>query len=182
MSTHQIKELLDHAGNSPDSQPKTTSAKWDSTLIPKTTEMVAKLSFRMNVNMTKERLTLLATDLIEDGWTVPDIEAAAKMIRSDIKLAEKVNFFGTIFPAHFVMARQIMTTPPSLGKCFHSRDEYDRCRNEATIRAWGEIYCDACFDRHAREAQAQGRELGPALDSEFHRISRSISDAKFLTE
>ena len=105
----------------------------------------------MNLQQNKDRGSLIAEQLVEQGWTDEELIDASRVISTDPEIAKEATFAGALTPHLFTLAREKMNAKQVLGKCFHSRDEYNRCKNDATIADWGDIYCETCHARHLAE-------------------------------
>lgn len=182
--THKLEDLLTLPSSEGADRSKNISSMRDTKSIEKTEQTIQKLSYRMNLKMSQDRANLLAMDLYRHGWTEQEIADAADLIHFDADLSALVRFTGVISASHFTAAKEKLNTRPTLGQCFHIRDEYARCNNPGTIRDWGEVYCETCWDRHVVEMQASGHDAGLnriALQKEI-RALKSPPTFKQLSE
>jgi len=110
----------------------------------------AKLSVALNIPPSADRVRLLAEMLTEAGWTADLIREAEAAILADPELLAMVRRAGAVTVEPFVEWRRRRDTPKTLGPCFTFG-----CRTPATVAAWGDIYCQSCYEGHVRRHKAR---------------------------
>lgn len=104
---------------------------------------IAELTVLMNVEQTKSANEMLARHLMSEGWSPDHVQEVCRFATTNEETLQDIQYAGGITPLVMMKAERLMTAPKVIGKCY----TYS-CKRDATVSAWGDIYCEPCYNRH----------------------------------
>jgi hypothetical protein len=111
---------------------------------------IAKMQIGLNIEASAEHARVVCEMLTDGGWTADEIAAAGREIVVDAELVAIVRRAGAVTTEPFAELRRRREAKKTLGPCF----TYG-CRTPATVAAWGDIYCQSCYEGHVRKQRAR---------------------------